>query len=155
MQPFEGPGSGSLGAVSVERRRGRPRVFSDEELGVAASLFPDVDTRRGLQNCLYAVSAARALEPLVADHPELLRLADLWRGAKPGEHGLAWRQSVLVELGRALRVLTPDVWLTVALIVARSAELPIKDQTGLVRYARRNGVTALIELTRAGSGRAW
>ena len=88
MQPFGSPGSGSLEAASEERRRGRPRVFSDEELGVAAGLFPDVHTRRGLQNCLYAINAARALEPLLPHHLELLRLADSSSAAKAEATGL-------------------------------------------------------------------
>jgi len=61
---------------------------------------------------------------------------------------------VLVQRGRAQRVLDPDDWLIIALIVARAPDMPTKDQARIVRNARKNGVAAAIELAATGPGQA-
>ena len=68
--------------------RGRPKVFTDEWLTFLQGLYPDLHSRRGLQDRAYQVRALRALRD--TDFGDQLAYRDKWH----------MRSSLLAALGR-------------------------------------------------------
>jgi hypothetical protein len=84
----------------TERKRGRPRHFSKEEMqrvDASSRLMGQKRTPRAQQNFIYMSRAMRVIEPLLPKHPELRWLIDP-EAIMRGEGHL--QQSIMQELGR-------------------------------------------------------
>jgi hypothetical protein len=77
------------------KKRGRPRVLDEKAESVFRKLFPELRSRRSLQNRAYSSHAASVLKTM-PDFLERYR----WIFGESGEMGATWRHGVLVELGQ-------------------------------------------------------
>jgi len=77
---------------TASKKRGRPKLLEPQAETVYAKLYPEVRTRRGMQNKVY-MSHAFVVLKAVPDHRERYR----WL---LGEDGETWRSTLLAELGR-------------------------------------------------------
>jgi hypothetical protein len=80
---------------AVSKKRGRPRVLDERVEPTFQKLFPELGSRRSLQNRAYSSHAASVLRK-VPDCLERYR----WLFGERGADGATWRLGVLVELGR-------------------------------------------------------
>jgi hypothetical protein len=76
----------------ASKKRGRPRLLAPQAEAVFAKLYPEVRTRRSIQNKVYLSHAFVALKG-VPDHRERY----LWL---IGDDGNTFRSTLLAELGR-------------------------------------------------------
>ena len=89
----------SEAASKNRRRRGRPRVLAPEYLQALQHLFPDIQSRRHLQD----VACRQRALALLTDDPACRWLCDpeaMQRGQPSGPLQKSWRPGILAELGR-------------------------------------------------------
>ena len=83
-------------SAPAAKPRGRPRAFSQEEEAIFRNLFPEITTRRGMQNRMYAVRAIGVLNASAGGDPSG-RFE--WLVGPSRDHP-KMRFTVLTELGR-------------------------------------------------------
>ena len=87
-------------------KRGRPKIATDEKTAFYNSLFPDIETRRGIQNQMYAAAGLGTLKEyddetgdnlheyfIVGRHMKTSLLSELGR----------WPESERVEMAKHIR----------------------------------------------------
>lgn len=116
---------------TVSRKRGRPRVLAEPVEAAFRKLWPEVRSRRSLQNRAYFGHAASALKD-VPDHLTRFR----WILGERGDTGDTWRMGVLVELGRWNHPQTIVAFADQLCQVAASRRLTTTEAVALVRRAR-------------------
>ncbi len=111
--------------------RGRPRKFTDDEIAAFRAIYPEVRTKRGLENKIHMVAAfsvihGTEIEPFFND-PETER----------------WREGIMVELGK---LEDPALIHEIALQITElpgSDHMTVKELSRLVKIVRldilRNG----------------
>lgn len=116
----------TISEAASKKKRGRPLLFSEDEMAMARYVKPDAKSQRSLQNATYLGYALRAL----IDDPAYAWLCDKEK-MNAGAAG-AWRQGILVELGRLLH---PE---NIKAFAARICELKpkTKDAIAMLRKAR-------------------
>jgi hypothetical protein len=83
-------------SVAAGKPRGRPRAFSPEEETAFRNMFPEIRTRRGLQNRMYACRAISVLKQVAGD--EVFNRFGWLLG--PSFDAAKMRFTLLTELGR-------------------------------------------------------
>jgi hypothetical protein len=124
-------------SADLPKLPGRPRVFTDDELQLAASLLPDPpSSRRGRQDAAYAVRAVLILQAALGE-PSLpttdRRLLGMY--GEPTAPA-TWQRTLLAALGR---IDDPRELVGVALVLAerRPQRSRVRDGAALVRRIRR------------------
>lgn len=125
-----------MNSEASSKKRGRPEVFSEEQLelalraGVAASRR--VRSKRGAQDLVYRIRAAYIIEEYRRIYPsESEPLKWLFY---PGDmRGETWRHSLLTELGRAR---TPQQVVAAAIYIA-NRQPPTKAGIRMIRRVRK------------------
>ncbi len=116
----------SVISENVSKKRGRPSVFTDDEVAFAKGfLSPDVRTHRQRQNVLYRQRAISVID-------DDAQCKWLWDRESSRRGDGVMKATILSELGR---ILDPDLLLTTARLASK-AKWPTRKAVAAIRRVR-------------------